>query len=361
MHSGNIGEWSELYAFFFLAAQGRVFTANADLEKIGPTNYLDIIRLIREEQPGKRVSYYCKNDEVEIVGLEENVVEAIPSVAFSEAAKIVYGVIKLGNNHGSMEIAEVEDFMETVHINKLKAPSSDKADLVMQIYDALTGSSPETRWSIKSQLGGASSLLNASGATNFIYSVKGLTPSDATAINELSGRKKLLDRTCALVKSSRSFEFDRISSSIFERNLKLIDLKFPEIMAQALLIAFSQGIRSCSEVVAELERTDPLGLGFDMCGLYEFKFKKFLTAVALGMVPATQWDGQDDATGGYLIVSSTGDVVAFHIYNRNEFEDYLLSRTKFETPSLSKHKFGSVVETDGGHEFSLNLQLRFTA
>ena len=361
MHSGNIGEWSELYAFFFLAGQGRVFTADADLQKLGPNDYLDIIRLIREEQPGKPISYYCKEGEIEILGAEGNVVEAVPSITFSEAAGIVYEVIKLGNDHGSMEIAEVEDFMQAVHVNKLKAPSSDKADLVMQIYDAVTGSTPETRWSIKSQLGSASTLLNASGSTNFIYVAEGLSAIDADKINEIDGRRKLIDRTRAVLRSSRSLKFLRASSSIFERNMKLIDLCFPEIMAQALLISFGQGIRSCSEVVAELERTDPLCLGLDMRGLYEFKVKKFLVAVALGMVPATKWSGRDDATGGYLIVANDGDVVAFHIYNRNEFEDYLLAHTRFETPSLSRHGFGSVAETESGYIFSLNLQLRFDA
>lgn len=359
MHSGNKGEWSELYAFFFLAGKGRVYTADADLNKLGATSFLDIIRLIREEEKGSPISYYCGSD-VRITDAANQPIKQVPAAKFSDAAQIIYEVIKLGNGKGSMEVADVEDFMEDVFVDKIKAPSSDKADLVMQIYDAVTSSRPETRWSIKSQMGNASTLLNASGATNFCYSIS-LTDEQMREINRIDSHSKALDRTQAVLRDSEWVTFDHVSNPVFDRNLMLIDLEFPRIMAEALLIAFGKNIRSCSEVVAELERTDPLNLGIDIDGVYEFKFKRFLTAVALGMTPSKKWDGQDDATGGYLIVTKDGDVVAFHVYNRNEFEDYLLAHTKFETPSMGRHGFGSVEKTEDGYEFSLNLQLRFDA
>lgn len=36
---------------------------------------------------------------------------------------------------------------------------------------------------------------------------------------------------------------------------------------------------------------------------YRYKFKKFLTAVALGLKTTTIWDGIDEANGGYIIVT----------------------------------------------------------
>lgn len=359
MHSGNKGEWSELYAFFFLTAKGRVYTADANLDKLGSDQYLEIIRLIREEASGSPISYFCGTN-IQITDAHDDVIKEVPAASFSDAAETIYEIINLGNDGGSMEIPEVEHFMESVFIDKIKAPSEDKADLVMQIYDSVTSSEPETRWSIKSQLGHPSTLLNASGATNFYYSVS-LTDEQASEINAISTRCAAIDRTRLIVDYSSDISFDRVSNSTFDRNMKLIDLEFPTIMAHALLISFARGLRSCAEVVKALEETDPLGLGVDMHGLYEFKFKRFLSAIALGMVPATEWDGRDDATGGYLIVTAGGDVVAFHIYNRNDFEDYLLTHTRFETPSMSRHHFGSVVFANGGYEYSLNLQLRFIA
>ena len=77
------------------------------------------------------------------------------------------------------------------------------------------------------------------------------------------------------------------------------------------------------------------------------------------MTPAKEWSGRDDATGGYVIVRDDGKVLAFHIYNRDMFEDYLLESTKFETASTSRHGFGNVYEEDGEFFINLNLQIRF--
>ncbi|MCB0745699.1 MAG: HpaII family restriction endonuclease, partial [Ignavibacteriae bacterium] len=92
---------------------------------------------------------------------------------------------------------------------------------------------------------------------------------------------------------------------------------------------------------------------------YEYKIKRFLTDVALGMMPSKVWTGKYDATGGYLIVKENGDVLCYHIYNRNEFEDYLLNNTKLDTASSSRHGFGEIYENSGELYFNLNLQIRF--
>jgi type II restriction enzyme len=74
------------------------------------------------------------------------------------------------------------------------------------------------------------------------------------------------------------------------------------------------------------------------------------------MMPSKVWTDQYDATGGYLIVKGNGDVLCYHIYNRNEFEDYLLNNTKLDTASSSRHGFGEIYKEGN----QLNLQIRFT-
>lgn len=77
------------------------------------------------------------------------------------------------------------------------------------------------------------------------------------------------------------------------------------------------------------------------------------------MKPATIWGDIDKANGGYIIVTKQGDVLAYHIYNRNYFEEYLLNNTKYETASTSRHDFGKVYSEDGEDFIKLNLQIRF--
>ncbi|KXA31684.1 hypothetical protein HMPREF3229_00213 [Peptoniphilus harei] len=77
------------------------------------------------------------------------------------------------------------------------------------------------------------------------------------------------------------------------------------------------------------------------------------------MKPATIWDGIDEASVGYIIVTKQGDVLAYHIYNRIYFEEYLLNNTKYEIASTLKHDFGKVYSENGEDFIKLNLQIRF--
>lgn len=54
---GNKGEWSEIYIFFKLLSDGKVYAADKDMKKIRD-KFLNIIRIIREEIKGKKYSYY---------------------------------------------------------------------------------------------------------------------------------------------------------------------------------------------------------------------------------------------------------------------------------------------------------------
>jgi hypothetical protein len=77
------------------------------------------------------------------------------------------------------------------------------------------------------------------------------------------------------------------------------------------------------------------------------------------MVPSREWDGKDEANGGYIIVTKKGDVLAYHIYNRDYFEEYLLTNTRFERASTSRHEFASLYMVNGRMYINLNLQIRF--
>jgi type II restriction enzyme len=92
---------------------------------------------------------------------------------------------------------------------------------------------------------------------------------------------------------------------------------------------------------------------------YTYKIKAFLTDSALGMTPAAIWKGNYDATGGIIIVKENGEVVCYHIYNRTEFQEYLVAQTMLETASSERYGFGKIYQNEGSLEIKLNLQVRF--
>ena len=73
-----------------------------------------------------------------------------------------------------------------------------------------------------------------------------------------------------------------------------------------------------------------------------------VTAYLIGSIPT-----------GYIIVKADGEVLAYHIYNRNFFEQYLLDNTICERASTGRHEYMSLYEEGGQMYIKLNLQVRF--
>lgn len=218
-------------------------------------------------------------------------------------------------------------------------------------------------FSIKSQLGSPSTLLNAGKTTNFIYKINGakLSEDKIREINSIASRSKIMDRIVQVHKNGGQFDFIKTERQIFSNNLVLIDSLLPEILSQIVFDFYSSEFSHLTDLVNKTAEKNPLN--FDIENehqFYEYKIKRFLTDIALGMMPSKVWTGKYDATGGYLIVKENGDVLCYHIYNRNEFEDYLLNNTKLDTASSSRHEFGEIYEENGELYFNLNLQIRFT-
>jgi len=355
--TGNKGEWSEVYALLKVLYDGQLNAGDENLNKIGNLVY-PIIEVLRDESNGTfRFSYdrdiviVCDyNKEEHRISIEE----------IGNLAKFLLKSIQESDG-GAFEIPEIKRFLNGINSNSITASSSSKTDIKIIIHDERTGHKPLLGFSIKSQLGGASTLLNASGATNFIYEIVDLDSEfDLDIINAQNGRSKIRDRVNMILDLGCSFKFHSISSGIFQNNLVLIDSGLPEIMAEMLLTFNSRAVSNLVEVLEHVKTANPLNFNLnDNHPFYDYKVKKLLTDIALGMMPASMWDGKLDATGGYLIVKNSGDILCYHIYNRNEFEDYLLSNTRFETPSSRRHGFGELYKEGDKFLFKLNLQIRF--
>ncbi len=354
--TGNKGEWSEFYAFVKLLSTGKLYAADERVNKINDI-YFPILKIFRSESSGLDMEYVISTEDGSVeVHWHADTVRRLTQPTLVKIATYLYASIMAGSNR-AFEIDKSDRIMHELACSKIAAPSTDKTDITMQIHDIHTGYNPICGFSIKSELGSPPTLLNASGATNFVFEVIGLTDEQLETVNSINTTTKIIDRIEKIYEYG-SLEFRRAKNGNFAGNLMLIDTYMDDMMGALLLDYYRNNVQDCKSLVARLENRNPLG--FPRKGLYEYKFKKFLCSVALGMMPSKVWDGHDEANGGYVIVKENGEVVAYHIYNRDAFETYLLSNTKLERGSTTKHGFATIYkESDGKMYINLNLQIRF--
>ena len=360
MFKGNQWEWSEVYVLLKILADVKVYAADSELNKLEDV-YLPIIKTIREETKDEIKEYTA----VKMISIYINgakVKELLATEFESESVNL----LNENNSKDSKESFSVEstqNFRDKILCYKLFTHAIDKNDIMVKITDADTVYSPRIDSLIKSELGSYSTVLNAGKTTNFIYKIVQNHPDlirEANEIYKVSGGKNHIDvrgRISKIIEENGTLEYLKMNNQIFEDNLVLIDSNMDRIIAETLLYFYKDGISNCNEMVEKLEQENPMNYG--NVNAYRYKFKKFLTAVALGMKPATVWDSLDEATGGYIVVIKEGNVLTYHLYNRNYFEEYLLSNTKYETASTSIHDFGEVYSENGEDFIKLNLQVRF--
>lgn len=357
--SGNKGEWSEIYVFLRLLELKKLYAADAELNKRNDMFY-NIINIMRTEPIGKLEFRINKTtDTVSVINTDDDSqLLVLPCSEFKKAADSLYHEI-ITDRDSPFELPDTEDFLETLNVGVLKARSTDKADIRIKIHDINTGYETVQGFSIKSRLGSPSTLINAGKTTNFVFEVTGnMTDAIMDEFNTCS--KKFKDKFKVLELNSCNIEYVSMENGTFESNLQLVDGDLPRICAYMLIEYYASGVSSVKDLLNSLVSYNPIEYDLSQGHpFYEYKFKKFLAECALGMLPSKVWDGTADATGGYIIVREDGEVLCYHLFNRNEFETYLINNTKFETASTSRHEFGTVFKEDGKYYIKLNLQVRF--
>jgi hypothetical protein len=351
--TANKGEWSELYVLFKLFSENKIKAADMNLQ---PTDdEYTFLKVFREDVENRPYVYDLEQDGVvRILAKNGQLVDVVSTHLLPGKAQRVFEAIKSANT-STFALPEAVALMSEYRLEKIKANSNMKSDIEVIIKDELIAQSNPVGFSIKSQVGGASTLLNASKRTNFIYKVQNFN-GNFSEINNIGGSRKVRDRIQAIVEAGGVLEFSHVESTVFTRNMRVIDSIMPDILASMLVDYYlGQGV-TMTQLCALSGAKGLHGLG---AVEISYKVKSFLRAVALGMVPSREWDTRLSTYGGYIIVRDDGMLLCYHLYNDDDFRDYLFNNTKLDTPSTSRHDFGYLYEDDGELFLILNLQVRF--
>lgn len=376
----NIGEWSEMYIFFKLMSDRKVYVADKDMNRLKDV-FLNIISIIREENKGKEYRYFT-GDVVKIT-LNGEEVATVDSSHFTDNAKKVWDMI-ISKKDTTFSDQEVIDFLSSIFIQNISSPAQKKseffggtADIVLDTMDYRSGVNQIMGFSCKSDIDAAATLFNASGDnTNFEYEIVG--DFDDEKMNAFNGMfhevtKKGVtkyevatgDRMRYLKECGVDLRFVNPVKDVARQNLvRCGGMEMPKILGGMLKYyyfecgAASVGVEDAIKYLAD---TDYVGYGFDdLYDTYRVKIANLLYAMFTGLRFSKPWSGRSDVSGGYIVVKRDGDVVAFHSCIADEFKDFLIDKLKFEGPSCSRHKYMEIYKKDDGKYYlKLALQFRF--
>jgi hypothetical protein len=360
----NKGEYSELLAFLRILHEGRIQLADRNGEP--RSVWLKVVSVSQPRRP--EFSYTVKVDSVEFGGDAHVQQHSVKRSEIKELADALFSEIKDAKG-ASFECKSAEIACDRLKLSALTSSSDKKSDIILRISSAfMDGEILELGFSIKSEIGGLPTLLNA-GATRFKYRVSAPPGCDAFQVQEdlprdedevYPGPMKLLP---ALGRAGVSIEFDSVEHPVFEQNLKMIDTAFPWILSTILKHAYVQGETDLSRLIASegliSEVASRLVLPPKMVRiLIRHKIKDLLRQSALGMMPSRPWSGEVEAHGGWIIVKKDGSVVCFNLANDDQFREFLLDACKIETPGMTRHKSGYLYRQAVNESPALNLSLQ---
>lgn len=355
----NKGEWTEIYTFLKILREGFLPLAEKNLEKKS-----DNSGFIIKKVSTLNIEHECYLEGEDFIRVESKITGEKQRINIRHLITpeiLAHSAKNITEEKGTFSLPDFDNIQKKLGIAIIKGGiSSQKADIILDI-EHLKFKKENEAFGIKSYLGSKPTLLNASDNTNFVYQIEGLSlhSIDETIdeINAISTKQKLKDRLSRIVDLGGVLKFSHLESDIMQYNLSAVDSLLPEIMSKMLLEFYlNRNNRLHDNLLSVGERRGFFGM--DLNAL-QIKVKRLLISILLGLFAGKKWDGHY-LTNGAIIVRKDGEQVAFHLIDLQNLENYLYENIVFDTPSTTRHRYGSVIrENDGKLYFKLNMQLRF--
>jgi hypothetical protein len=341
----NKGEWSELYTFLYLFKNSNLVIVDENIKPI-ENNIFQILEIILSDK-----KYEIKENEIIKISTNE---ERYKIEDISKSLYLLFKkIVSQKSSKGSFEIPEIKSIIDSLFDGKkIKGNSREKGDLEANVLDKKQNRKVSISYNIKSNLGAKATLLNASQHTNFIYEIKNINESIMKANNSIFTRTKLLDRCNYLISKGTKFEFLQVESEVFAKNLKLVDTKLDEVLAEMLLLSYTKNEKDIEKLIEFSTKSESDKIYFRK------KLGDFANAVTFGMRASEEWSGYNEVNGGILLVEKDGDIYLLDlIYFKNLVDKYLIKNIKLDSPSFSRYKMFEVFKKDDKFYFKFTNKI----
>lgn len=334
----NKGEWSEIYAFLKL-----ILDEVLNFGNVNGTQDEEFVTILSLSHNNSDITYdKVGNSTLKIVGANGIVIREFPISDLIDQTKLstLFNQLKLSSG-SSFNMPGLTDVMTQIDVQKFKGNSYSKADFNIGFSHQNIGFAKEPV-GVKSYIGNNPTLLNASSATNFIYEIIGFN-GNADEINKIDTTSKIRDRINSIIANGGVLNFVKCERAVHESNLRKVDSCMPEMIAEMLVKFYSGKGSKLNQLI-----TDETQI---------VRFKDYLKAILLGMFSATPWDG-NYTSNGTIVVNNNGSLILYHVIKDSILKDYLFNTVKLDTPSSSRHRFGSIYKEGSKTFIKLNLQIR---
>lgn len=302
-------------------------------------------------------------------------------------------ILTSSHGRGTVDIpATYEEYLKnSLKREVLKASVKDTPDIWLNLEDTRNTTDKPLGFSIKSILSSPPTIFNPSDGTNIIYELTGNV--NEQTISELQSITKHYKGVEKRGKKKVEVEYDHpnreervlyirnhgiglklvgtgtvhhdnhgnhtLELSQFERNLLMIGSDALPILSFMTIEAYFNGIVNLSHLVDVLDKEDPLNYKpSPEQPFYRRRVEDMLVAMTLSMTGVDVWDGSEGTNGGMIFVKTDGDVVCYHLFDRNDFREFLLQNMRFDWPSARRYFSTSITKDGDRYLMNLNVQIR---
>jgi len=228
---GNKGELSELFAFFELLAEGKIYSADENL--LQTDEYVEVMAITRKDN-SKEVQFDLKEG---VIKVTEKSSKTQLHTFSSDHSRALAATILSDIRESSKLKKDTQKQIVKCHVTKVAEKSSNKGDIKIQIYDPAHGVKTNQEFSIKSFLGSKPTLFNANKTTNIIYEVQDvngnpMSKNNVDLVNSIVKRhNKYINRIAKISELGYGIKFSSFQDKTFKLNLQIIDSDLPKIIA----------------------------------------------------------------------------------------------------------------------------------
>ena len=348
-------EANELYTLFSLLANGTVGRANALGKSDGE---IPIAAVRRQEHDGKRL-YKIEEKEVHVRGAEMNA--RFPREDFAAAAEWLLSRLKQQGSE-TIDITELEGFLDALAIYDMEAQTDDRTDLHLALWSP---DAPLTGMRLHSRLCCNPPLFVGGRGANIKFEQSGVRFSGpaVSKINHTDQPENVAEvarRILYIQSQGGILRYSDVADRVFRSNLLMLDTNLPRIIAAMLMALHLDGTNRLSELAKMLDEKNPLKMKEELLqkhGFYQYKLRQLLLASAWGLRPQVIWNGRASAVGGYLMTDENGALSAFLRADEQTFSDYLLSHARLAKTLPNEDKYGYLERENGNYYLKLNLKI----